>query len=187
MYKYPMLFPLNMNHCFGGSFDGNVRQIVQCIGAKTRSFVVTQRLKACNMKGAEQGRMQQPEQENRGSNCHPPQGKFSRSGLTLSSLFNRHWEWCYPIFMDTFYARQPDTSPALHIPDPQQHTKFVSRHPSRHLAGCKDTKKVCTVLQRCRRCHITHGGPGNFEAAGVCPSVAPFSLISPKKLGQSYH
>lgn len=103
--------------------NGNVRKIVQHIGAKApRSQDGCFLAMLWSHKGwwlgtwgkgawgAEQGRMRQSQIENRGSSCHTAQAKFSSSGLPLSSLFNRDWEQCYPIFMGTFSVRQPDTS-----------------------------------------------------------------------------
>lgn len=92
--------------------------------------------------------MQQPQQENRSSNCHPLQGKLSPSSLPLSSLINRYCV-VLPNFYGNLYIRQPGTSLSPHNPDPRQHTAL----PPRHLRGCEDTKKMCTVLHRCRRYH----------------------------------
>lgn len=125
---------------------------------------------------AELGRMQQP--QHRSSNYHPLQGKLSTSSLPLSNLINRYC-MMLPNFCGNLNTRQPGTSLPPHNPDPRQHTAL----PPRHLGGCEDTKK-CALC--CRDAgDITpvqpHGGPGSAAAAGVCPWVALFSLVSQKK------
>lgn len=102
--------------------------------------------------------------------------KASFLGLVcLSAVYSIDTEWRYPIFMDTFYVRQPGTSLPPHSPDPPQHTAFPW---PRHLGGCEDTQKKCTLLQGCRRYH-TCGTPWRSRQSWGSWSLPLSSTLQP--------
>lgn len=148
MYKYPMFFLLNMNRCFECAMETWERlfgALVPKHPAHRRAVSLphTGHTKADGLgpEGREPGEMSKAECRSPNRRIEAQIGILSKASflglVCLSAVYSIDTEWCYPIFMDTFYFRQPGTSLPPHSRDPPQHTAF----PPQHLGGCEDTKK----------------------------------------------
>lgn len=199
MYKYPTFFLLNMNRCFERAMEMWERLFGALVPKHPAHRTAVSLPHSGHTKADGLGPEGREPGETSKAECRSPSrrieahigilSKASFLGLVcLSAVYSIDTEWRYPIFMDTFYVRQPSTSLPPHSPDPPQHTAFPPPPPGtwedvrthkKSALSCRDAGGITPVGP--------HGGPGSPEAAGVCPWVAPFSLISPKKPTQSYH